>query len=167
MHNATLRVAHASLALGSLAALVGCSSEAMPQDPATEETNAAEESEQPVANAPADEVSEDATDAEGMPAGYTDGTYQAEGGYQSPNGAETIAVSVSIEAGVISAVTVTPQPTNSTTERYQGYFAEGIAAEVLGKSLDEVSVTRVAGSSLTGGGFAQALELIKQDAKAP
>ncbi|MEX2441315.1 MAG: hypothetical protein WD400_01575, partial [Pontimonas sp.] len=96
---------------------------------------------------------------------YADGAYQATGGYQSPNGPETIAVSVTLTGGVISAVEVSPQGTNSTTERYQGMFAGGVGQEVVGKSLDEADVSRVAGSSLTSGGFKKALESIRQDAK--
>ena len=97
-------------------------------------------------------------------AGLADGTYQAGGGYQSPNGPETIEVSLTITNGVIEEVSVTPGATSSTSKRYQGDFAGGIAAEVVGKSLDEVDVTRVAGSSLTSGGFQEALATIRQDA---
>ena len=88
------------------------------------------------------------------------------GGYQSLNGAETIEVNITIDGGVVSAVEVIPQATSSTSQRYQGNFAGGIAGEIIGKSLDEADVDRVAGSSLTGGGFAEALESIRQDAKA-
>ncbi|WP_447589312.1 hypothetical protein [Microbacterium lacticum] len=42
----------------------------------------------------------------------------------------------------------------------------GIAGEVVGKDIDDVSVSRVAGSSLTSGGFNDALETIKADARA-
>ena len=97
---------------------------------------------------------------------YTDGTYSAEGSYISPNGRETVDVEVTIEGNTITAVTVTPNPTNPTTERYQGMFASGIEAEVVGKAVDDVEVTRVAGSSLTGGGFTDALNAIKADALA-
>ncbi|HET8956943.1 MAG TPA: hypothetical protein VFM95_00660 [Microcella sp.] len=97
---------------------------------------------------------------------YVDGTYSATGTYVSPNGTETIDVEITIEGNTITAVTVDPNPTNPTTSRYQTMFAGGIEAEVVGKAVDEVEVTRVAGSSLTGGGFTDALNAIKADALA-
>ncbi|RZS53507.1 hypothetical protein EV141_2457 [Microcella putealis] len=97
---------------------------------------------------------------------YADGTYSASGTYISPNGTETVDVEVTIEGNTITAVTVDPNPTNPTTSRYQTMFAGGIEAEVVGKAVDEVEVTRVAGSSLTGGGFTDALNAIKADALA-
>lgn len=96
---------------------------------------------------------------------YADGTYTATGSYISPNGSETVDVEVTLEGNTITAVTVTPQPTNPTTSRFQSMFAGGIEAEVVGKSMDEVQVTRVAGSSLTGGGFTEALDAIRADAR--
>lgn len=153
-----------SVGASSLLALVGCqASQVAPMEddgmtPAPDDSAAAEEM------TTEDDASLD--DASATPASYVDGTYQSSGGYQSPNGAETIEVSITLTDGAISAVEVTPQATNSTSQRYQGYFAGGIAEEVVGKSLDEANVSRVAGSSLTSGGFAEALESIRQDAKA-
>jgi hypothetical protein len=45
-------------------------------------------------------------------------------------------------------------------------FIGGIADEVVGKDIDEISVSRVAGSSLTSGGFNDAIEQIKAEAAA-
>lgn len=153
-----------SVGASSLLALVGCQASQvapMGQDdemaPSPDEPAAAEEM-----TIEEEAPFEEAADA---PESYADGTYQSSGGYQSPNGAETIEVSITLTDGSISAVEVTPQATNSTSQRYQGYFAGGIAEEVVGKSLEEADVSRVAGSSLTSGGFAKALESIRQDAK--
>jgi len=116
------------------------------------------EAEETVSPAPVEEVT-------GEIAGlYADGTYSALGGYQSPNGPETVGLSVTLANGVISAIEVTPGATGGTSQRYQSQFAEGIVAETVGKSLDELSVGRVAGSSLTSGGFNEALKAIKADA---
>lgn len=154
------------LALGSLAALAGC-------QPATT-MEAAEPREEPQENSPeaiteseAPSAADDAVDdaAPEDSGGVADGTYRASGGYQSPNGPETIEVSITLTDGVVEAVEVIPGATNSTSKRYQGDFAGGIGAEVVGKSLDEANVSRVAGSSLTSGGFAEALQTIRQDAK--
>lgn len=151
-----------SVSLGSLVALAGCQAAPMAGSSSSEEPEPtpAEASEMQ------ESADQEATTDDAADASYADGGYEATGGYQSPNGPETIAVSVTVTDGVISAVEVTPQPTNDTTERYQGMFAGGIADEVVGKSLDEADVSRVAGSSLTSGGFQSALESIRQDAKA-
>lgn len=158
------------VSLSSLVALAGCQSAPMVGSSAADgdDSTSAEMSEtQEGSQGYSSESSTDAaTPSDGAVASsYTDGAYQATGGYQSPNGPETIAVSVTLTGGVISAVEVSPQATNSTTERYQGMFAGGIGQEVVGKSLDEADVSRVAGSSLTSGGFKKALESIRQDAK--
>ncbi len=97
---------------------------------------------------------------------YDDGTYSASGEYQSPNGGESIIVELTLEGDIVTDVTVQTNANNPTTERFQGLFAGGIAAEVVGKDIDTLNVTRVAGSSLTSGGFRDALEQIKADALA-
>ncbi|HAS32797.1 MAG TPA: hypothetical protein DCS84_10935 [Microbacterium sp.] len=108
----------------------------------------------------------DAAGSSGSAAPYTDGTYTAEGSYATPESVEVVTVTVTLEDDVITAVEVVGDPTNAESERYQSEFIGGIAAEVVGKDIDDVSVTRVAGSSLTSGGFTQALDQIKADAAA-
>jgi len=88
---------------------------------------------------------------------HADGTYSATGSYLSPAGEETVAVSVTLEDDTITAVTVTPQADDPTASQYQQKFASGIAAVVVGKDIDDVSVSTVSGSSLTGAGFNTAL----------
>jgi uncharacterized protein with FMN-binding domain len=150
-----LFTAAASLTLAG--ALAGCASEvpANPAEPApgTGTTDDAS-SQAPATDAPAAPLTGD----------FADGTYSATGSYISPNGSETIGVEVTLENNVITAVTVDTNPTNPTTSRFQMMFAGGIEAEVVGMPVDEVQVTRVAGSSLTGNGFTDALETIKADA---
>lgn len=99
-------------------------------------------------------------------ASYADGTYTADGSYQTPETVESISVSLTIADGVVSEVEVTGDPQAPETKQYQGQFIDGIADEVVGKSLDELNVSRVAGSSLTSGGFNQAVESIKEQAAA-
>jgi uncharacterized protein with FMN-binding domain len=96
--------------------------------------------------------------------GYKDGTYSADGNYKSPNGTETVGVELTLANGTVSAVEITEHPSNPNTRKFQGQFAGGIAAQVVGKSLDEIKVSKVAGSSLTSGGFNQAVEAIKAQA---
>lgn len=95
---------------------------------------------------------------------YKDGTYSADGNYRSPNGTETVGVQLTLTNGAVSAVEITAHPSNPNTRKFQGEFAGGIAAQVVGKSLDEIKVSKVAGSSLTSGGFNQAVEEIKAQA---
>ena len=171
-------VARSVVALSSLAALAGCQTgEVAVDQPRMSEDEAREEKVDRDQDRDRDRDrdldlderderrgDDDAPRMDQPGAGLADGTYQAGGGYQSPNGPETIEVSLTITNGVIEEVSVTPGATSSTSKRYQGDFAGGIAAEVVGKSLDEVDVTRVAGSSLTSGGFEEALATIRQDA---
>ena len=96
---------------------------------------------------------------------YQDGTFSADGTYVSPNGTETVGVELTLAAGTVTAVNITQHPSNPNTRKFQGEFAGGIAAQVVGKSIDELNVTKVAGSSLTSGGFNQALDKIKAEAQ--
>jgi uncharacterized protein with FMN-binding domain len=100
----------------------------------------------------------------GTAAGYKDGTYSADGNYVSPNGTETVGVELTLANGTVSDVKITEHPTNPNTRKFQGEFAGGIKDQVVGKKLDELKVSKVAGSSLTSGGFNQAVEKIKSQA---
>ncbi|PRB12875.1 hypothetical protein CQ047_00105 [Microbacterium sp. MYb72] len=95
---------------------------------------------------------------------YKDGTYTADGSYQTPETVEKISVSLTIADGVVTEVEVTGDPQARETEEYQGKFIGGIADEAVGVPLSELKVSRVAGSSLTSGGFNQAVESIKEQA---
>ncbi|MEE6388235.1 FMN-binding protein [Microbacterium paraoxydans] len=97
---------------------------------------------------------------------YTDGTYTADGSYQTPETVEEITVTLTLADGVVTEVEVTGDPKAPETERYQGQFIDGIADEVVGKPIDELNVSRVAGSSLTSGGFNDAVASIKEQAAA-
>jgi uncharacterized protein with FMN-binding domain len=103
------------------------------------------------------------TDADDTGA-YEDGTYEASGSYEAPSGTETVAVTLTLEAGVVTAVTVVGEATDPQAQIHQGEFIDGIAGEVVGKPIDELQVSKVAGSSLTSGGFNKAVEEIKADA---
>jgi uncharacterized protein with FMN-binding domain len=96
---------------------------------------------------------------------YKDGTYSADGTYVSPNGTETVGVELTLASGTVTAVNITQHPSNPNTRKFQGEFAGGIAAQVVGKNIDELNVSKVAGSSLTSGGFNRALDKIKAEAQ--
>lgn len=140
------------------------------------------EAETPAAEAPAAESSAaDATDATEAPGAaptgaatadaaatdqsYEDGTYTQTGGYQSPAGPEEVGVTLTLAADVVTAVEVEPMPDNPTTTMYQERFAGGISDAIVGKKLDELAVDKVAGSSLTSGGFNEAADKIKSEAQ--
>jgi len=95
---------------------------------------------------------------------YRDGQYEASGSYVAPSGQESVDVSLTIAGDIVTAVEVTPGATDPTAHGYQERFASGIAAAAVGRDIDELDVSRVAGSSLTSGGFAEALEAIKAQA---
>ena len=96
---------------------------------------------------------------------YKDGTYSADGNYVSPNGTETVGVELTLANGTVADVKITQHPSNPNTRKFQGEFAGGIQAQVVGKKLDDLNVSKVAGSSLTSGGFNDAVQKIKAQAK--
>ncbi|MFJ5860463.1 FMN-binding protein [Pseudarthrobacter sp. NPDC092439] len=99
------------------------------------------------------------------PGTYKDGTYSADGNYVSPNGTETVGVQLTLASGTVTDVKITEHPSNPNTRKFQGEFAGGIADQVVGKNIDDLNISKVAGSSLTSGGFNQALERIRSQAQ--
>ena len=95
---------------------------------------------------------------------WPDGTYTADGSYATPESVETIRVTVTLEDDIVTAVQVTGDPQKRESVQYQGQFIGGIADVVVGQDIDEIRVSRVAGSSLTSRGFNQAIEAIKSEA---
>ena len=93
---------------------------------------------------------------------YADGTYTATGQYGGlPS---SIGVTVILVDDVITAVTVTPRATDPTSLDYQTRFAQAIPALVVGRNIDEVHLSKVAGSSGTPDGFNAAIQRIKAEA---
>ena len=97
-------------------------------------------------------------------ANYADGTYTESGSYQAPSGTESVSVTITLATNTVTAVSVVGNGQDSNTQVYQEMFASGIGAEVVGKNIDDLRVAKVAGSSLTSGGFNEALAAIKADA---
>jgi hypothetical protein len=146
-----------------LTAACGSSEEADAGTTAPAASSAAPTTDAPTSDAP----TEDTPDIGEADAGaYADGDYEAEGSYTNPGGQSSVKVELTITDGTVSDITVTPEAENGTSKQYQEKFAGGIADEVVGKSLDDISVTKVAGSSLTSDGFNDALDQIKSDAQA-
>lgn len=141
--------------VGSLA---GCS--AADADGSTATTSPESES----TSSPAATDSTDAAAGSGT-SDYQDGSYTADGSYQSPNGTESITVTVTLADDTVTAVDVVSNAESANSKRYQAEFISGIAAEVVGKDIDSLKVSKVAGSSLTSGGFNAAIDTIKTEAK--
>ena len=160
-----------ALAAVSILGAAGCAgTEAEPpaaeqaaESPAQETTAAAPES--TAAGEPAATGEPTATGAAAADQAYEDGTYTQTGSYQSPAGPEEVGVTLTLEADVVTAVEVEPMPDNPTTTMYQERFAGGISDAIVGKKLDDLAVDKVAGSSLTSGGFNEATDKIKSEAQ--
>jgi len=84
---------------------------------------------------------------------YKDGTYTATGSYSTPGGQESIGLLVTLNGDTITAASVTQNATGGEAEEYQAKFASAFKSQVVGKKIDEVSLSRVAGSSLTPKGL--------------
>jgi len=121
----------------------------------------------PPASAPTEAPDESATEPSAtVPANkYKNGSYDAEGYYRSPAGTEKVGVTLEVEDDTVVGVTFTAHATHPKSAAMQAAFKGGISAVVVGKSLDEIDVGVVSGSSLTGIGFDEAVAKIKLEAQ--
>jgi uncharacterized protein with FMN-binding domain len=109
-----------------------------------------------------DEATVDATDT----AEYEDGTYNATGSYLSPGGTESIELTVVIKDDVITDTTLVELAKDRDAKEHQELFAQHYKDLVVGKKINGLSLSRVAGSSLTSNGFNDALDEIRNEARA-
>lgn len=98
------------------------------------------------------------------PGDYEDGTYKAEGFYSTPGGTDSIVLTVELKNDIVVDTELEQRPTSGNAEEFQSKFASGYEELVVGKDIDEVRLSRVAGSSLTSNGFNNALEKIRKEA---
>ncbi len=98
--------------------------------------------------------------------GFKNGTYSTTGSYQTPGGQESILVKVTLADGVITDATVTQEGKTGEAQEYQSKFVSGYKSQVIGKKINEVNLSRVAGSSLTPIGFNDAIDEIEKQAAA-
>ncbi len=96
---------------------------------------------------------------------YKDGIYAHVGDYKSPAGPEQIDVKLTLKNGVIIESEVTPKATMPISKMKQEAFAKGYKTSVVGKSIKDLQLGKIAGSSLTPKGFNDAVEKIKAEAK--
>jgi uncharacterized protein with FMN-binding domain len=162
-NNIPAKYAFSALAgLSLLGAVAGCTSTAA-QIPTSNNSSAPTASEAPSTPAASDPPSAAAGSGAST---YKDGTYSADGTYQSPAGLARITVKVTLAKDVVTAITVDGHATDATAKSYQGAFDSGIAGKVVGKKIDSLNVTIVSGSSLTSGGFDEAIKKIEATARA-
>jgi uncharacterized protein with FMN-binding domain len=150
-----VRTGAAIAGVAGMMALAGCAPSAAEaeSDPSTSE-------------APASTGSASAAPEAAGSSTYTDGSYTATGSYQTPESVEELTVTVTLAGDVVTAVEVTGNPTKAESRQYQSEFIGGIADVVVGEDIDDLAVSRVAGSSLSSGGFNNAIEDIKSQAAA-
>jgi len=98
--------------------------------------------------------------------GYKDGTYTASGTYKTPQTTETVNVTLTLKNGIVTDTSMTGSPVVPNSIRFQGQFIANYKPLVIGKSIDTLNLTNVSGSSLTSGGFNDAVAKIKVPAKA-
>lgn len=118
----------------------------------------------PAGQAANDDANTPAAPEAGAGTEYTDGEYTATGGYTSPGGEETVSVTLTLDDSVVTALDVTGSGSTPNSKKFQGEFIDNISDIVVGQRIDELNVSKVAGSSLTSGGFNAAIDEIKGDA---
>lgn len=159
----------AAVALASLALSTACGvgQGDGSTDAGTSESSSADAGSDASSDAGAETGSDAGADSGTDAGAWTAGTYEATGDYTSPGGSQSVGVELTVDAdGTVTDVTVTPEASDPTSERYQEQFAGGIADEVVGQSIDSLDVSVVAGSSLTSGGFDDAVQQIVDEARA-
>ena len=105
-------------------------------------------------------------DVNKQPVAYKDGTYTAVGSYMSPGGEDQISVTLTLANNIITDASVTPEPGDHMSAKYQSMFASGYKQYVVGQNINIVNLVKVSGSSLTPKGFDDALAQIKSQAQA-
>jgi uncharacterized protein with FMN-binding domain len=106
-----------------------------------------------------------ATSAPMTKALYKDGTYSAEGDYITHIGQKHIKVTVTLKNDIITSADVVNEADDPMSQHFQNSFISGYKPLVIGKDITKVHLTKVALSSLTPGGFNNALQKIEQEAK--
>ena len=102
-------------------------------------------------------------DGDGM-AKYQDGTYTATGSYVSPAGPEEVGVTLTLAGDTVTGAEFVGKAENPGSVRMQAEFAKGYQQLVVGKSIDQLELGVVNGSSLTPKGFMDAVAKIQVQA---
>ena len=98
---------------------------------------------------------------------YADGTYTASASYRVPHGySNSIRTNLTVKDGTVTAVDVQNDASDRESESYIDWFEQELESEVVGKSLADLSPSRIGGASLTTDAFDQTLDTIRDDATA-
>jgi hypothetical protein len=95
---------------------------------------------------------------------YKNGTYSIDSNYESPAGSESIKIKLTVSDDKIEALEITPTATDKQSIQYQNRFKSSINSQTVGKKIDDLSLSRVGGASLTTNAFNKSLNTIKQSA---
>jgi outer membrane biosynthesis protein TonB len=98
---------------------------------------------------------------------YRDGTYNVNTSYVAPGrSTHDMAVSITVANDVVTASAITYSGDKvDTSSSYQSKFGAAYKAQVVGKSLDAISLSRVGGASLTTGAYNKALTEVMTKAR--
>lgn len=97
---------------------------------------------------------------------FKDGTYTASANYETPGGTQTMNVKLTVSGNTVTDVSITQNATEREDEAYQSAFESEYKSGVVGKKVSDISLSRVAGASLTTDGFNSALADIEKQATA-
>ncbi|MDB5160541.1 MAG: hypothetical protein JWO99_804 [Candidatus Saccharibacteria bacterium] len=97
---------------------------------------------------------------------YKDGTYTASNQYYVPHGYEDIKVTLTVKSGVVADSTVVNSENDRESQIFQEDFASAYKSYVVGKNIDGLNLSSVAGASDTTNGFNSAVNDIQNQAKA-
>ncbi len=96
---------------------------------------------------------------------YKNGSYTTPSSYGTPGGSENITVTLTITNDIITSTTIVNGASHGDAAQYQQQFSGGYQPYVVGKALANLSLSRVAGASLTTNAFNNALQTIRNQAK--
>jgi uncharacterized protein with FMN-binding domain len=99
-------------------------------------------------------------------ASYKDGTYTAHAEYYVPHGSEDISVTLTLKDGVVTASNIKNSESDPESAQFQEDFASSYKSYVVGKNINGLNISFIAGASETSQGFNDALRQIANQAKA-
>lgn len=120
----------------------------------------------PAASSTSPTASPSSSSAATSSSSYKDGTYTADAQYYVPHGYEDIKVTLTVANGVVTNSSIANSENSRDSAAYQQNFAAEYKSQVVGKSLNSISLSYVAGASDTTQGFNDAVSQIQSQAKA-
>ena len=99
---------------------------------------------------------------------YADGTYTQSESYGVVDGIieeDSIDVSLTLESGYITGVSITGHPLASRSDEYINDFSQEIDGAVVGRSVEDAHVTALAGASKTSAAYNDAVDAIAVEAR--